>query len=208
MKLKQKAWKEYTVCKTQDNYKKYACQRNKTSKIRKARQEYENRITDSFKQAPKKLYGYIRAQQKVRAAVGPLRDASGSMTETDQEVAEVLQSFFKSVFTEERSHQIPVFPEQVGNEDWLTNIDFTPEMVLQELRKLNQGKASGPDGMSSAVLNACADQLAAPLCMLFNKVMTTGQLPQEWKKATVVPIFKKGNRCEATNQCEKTGFTI
>ena len=200
VKLKQKAWRKYTERKTPDNFDKYKLQRNKTTtSIRKARQDYEDKITDNLKQAPKKLYSYIRSQQKVRAAVGPLKDDRGKFTETDQEVAEALQGFFKSVFTKESSHEVPVFQEQLSHEEVLTTVEITPGLVSAELKRLNPDKAPGPDGMSSTVLRACAEQLAGPLATLFKKTMKKGQLPQDWKRATIVPIFKKGNRSAPSN---------
>ena len=85
VKMKHKAWKEYTEAKNTENWKRYVTQRNKTtSMIRKARRDYENRLTDNLKQAPKKLYAYIRAQQKVKAAVGPLMTVNNQLTETEK----------------------------------------------------------------------------------------------------------------------------
>ena len=48
-------------------------------------------------QEPKKLYKYIRLQQKVKPTVGPLI-SNGQLSQTDQEAAEILQRFFKSVY--------------------------------------------------------------------------------------------------------------
>ena len=200
VRLKQKAWSEYTMNRTPSKYMKYKQQRNRTtSKIRKARKSYEDSIADNVKKAPKKLYSYIRAQQKVKARVGPLKHAGGKVTETDEEVAEVLKSFFESVFTKENSHPLPGFAEQVSHEASLMDIEFTPKMVMEELKTLSKEKAPGPDGMSPALLSACAEQLARPLCTLFMKSMKMGQLPQDWKKAIIVPIFKKGARSDPSN---------
>jgi hypothetical protein len=42
--------------------------------------------------------------------------------------------------------------------------------------------------------------LAAPLASIFNVSMGTGQIPDEWSKATVIPIFKnKGNAASPEN---------
>lgn len=200
VKRKHKAWKEYREVRTEVNYKEYTVQRNRAaSSIRKARQGYEDRLADSLKQAPKRLHGYIRAQQRVKASVGPIKDTNGRLTESNQEAAEVLQSFFKSVFTKENDDGIPTFPDQVDNEHKLCDITITVDQVKTELTKLNPNKAPGPDGMATAVLGACAEQLAEPLMVIFNKTLDLGKLPQDWKKAVISPIFKKGARCEASN---------
>ena len=200
VKMKHKAWKEYTEAKNTENWKRYVTQRNKTtSMIRKARRDYENRLTDNLKQAPKKLYAYIRAQQKVKAAVGPLMTVNNQLTETEEETAEVLQSFFKSVFTKESGLDVPEFPEQLNEDQEMPGFEITEEEVSRELRSLNPDKASGPDGVQNTVLKECAKHLAKPLCILFNKSMENGQLPLDWKRAIITPIFKKGTRSNAAN---------
>ena len=37
------------------------------------------------------------------------------------------------------------------------------------------------------------------LCMLYNQSLQSGQLPQDWKCANIIPVFKKGVKSEATN---------
>ena len=48
----------------------------------------------------KKQHQYIRSQQRAKVTVGPLNNLNnaGSLTANDQETAEVLHSFFQSVF--------------------------------------------------------------------------------------------------------------
>jgi len=57
--------------------------------------------------------------------------------------------------------------------------------------RLNANKAQGPDGIPPRVLKELHAQLANPLCVLFNKSIDSGIVPSDWKKANVVPIFKK-----------------
>ena len=152
VKKKHRAWNEYIECETEENHKKYTSQRSKTTlKIRKARQEFENLVTDSLKQAPKKLYEYIRSQQKVHAVVGPLKNSRGRLTENDEDTADVLQAFFQSVFTKESSDKVPSFPRQLDSVDVLMDIDISVEQAREELKNLKSDNASGPDGMSSSV---------------------------------------------------------
>ena len=44
-----------------------------------------------------------------------------------------------------------------------------------------------------------SNELAFPLSVLFNKSLETGELPQEWKTAEVVAIFKKGKKSDPAN---------
>ena len=152
----------------------------------------------SAKKEPKKLFQYVRSQQKAKVTVGPL-SAGGRMTKDDQETAEVLHSFFQSVFVEEDSSIVPHFPDQLPDCNALKEIEVSHEEVLIELRTLKLDKAAGPDDIPTMVLNKCADQLVAPLLTLFQKTLNEGILPKDWKLAKITPIFKKGSRRESSN---------
>ena len=68
----------------------------------------------------------------------------------------------------------------------------------RQLRKIlatiNPHKSMGPDNISGFVIKNCAVSIAYPLSLLFNLSFNTGQLPEEWKLANIVPVFKKGDR--------------
>ena len=53
-------------------------------------------------------------------------------------------------------------------------------------------KATGPDGIPSRLLKETASVIAPSTCKLFNKSLSTGTVPQGWKEANIVPVFKKG----------------
>ena len=72
------------------------------------------------------------------------------------------------------------------------DIDFNTEKVRDILRNIVCNKAYGPDNINGVILKTCADSLAQPLSILFELIYNTGILPPEWKRANVVPVFKKG----------------
>ena len=57
----------------------------------------------------------------------------------------------------------------------------------------------GLDKISTKVLQIVASAVAQPLTKIFNKSVTLGQFPLDWKAARVVPIFKKGQRTKLDN---------
>ena len=70
---------------------------------------------------------------------------------------------------------------------------------MEKLSTLKDNKAPGLDSIHSYVLKACAHTLCTPLTMLFHQSLTSGDLPCEWKKAHVIPVYKKGSKFKATN---------
>jgi hypothetical protein len=65
--------------------------------------------------------------------------------------------------------------------------------------ELQLDSAPGPDRVWTKVLHRLADTIAAPLAVIFAKLLDEGNVPQIWKDALVCPIFKKGKKGDAAN---------
>ncbi|KFV79716.1 hypothetical protein N308_03870, partial [Struthio camelus australis] len=73
------------------------------------------------------------------------------------------------------------------------------DQVRDHLCKLDIHKSMGPDGMQPRVLRELADVIARPLSILLERSWRTGEVPEDWKKANVTPVFKKGRKEEPGN---------
>ena len=71
--------------------------------------------------------------------------------------------------------------------------------VLSLLSALSVWKATGPDGISARLLKECAEVIAPSLTELFNKSLTLGKVPTEWKHANIVPVPKTSETCVISN---------
>jgi len=49
------------------------------------------------------------------------------------------------------------------------------------------------------VLRELADVIAEPLSIIFERFWRTGEVPEDWRKASVTPIFKKGKKEDPGN---------
>ena len=80
-------------------------------------------------------------------------------------------------------------------------LDFivTGQGIKKLIDNLNPDKSIGPDDMHARMLIELKDHLAEPLAFIFNETLRRGKIPQDWKRANVSPIFKKGSRNLAEN---------
>ena len=62
-------------------------------------------------------------------------------------------------------------------------------MVLDKLMHLDPSKTSGPEGWPILSLKEMAQQLCAPLCILYKKSFESSILPNTWKEAFVILTY-------------------
>ena len=70
---------------------------------------------------------------------------------------------------------------------------------MKLLNKINANKSPGPDGIHGKILKNCAISLAYPLSQLYNLSFKTGIIPDQWKSANIVPVFKKDDKSNVEN---------
>ena len=73
------------------------------------------------------------------------------------------------------------------------NNKITEAEVTASIKNLNSGKAGGTDGIVSEMLKAGGKAVVVFFTEIFNKIFDSGIYPDEWAKAIIVPIFKKGD---------------
>jgi len=55
-------------------------------------------------------------------------------------------------------------------------------------------KAPGVDELVPRFLAALSDEISVPLNIIYNRPLTEGEVPNDWRDANVSPIFKSGSR--------------
>ena len=71
--------------------------------------------------------------------------------------------------------------------------------VYKKLKDINERKAAGLDKIPCKLLKIAAGIVAPSLTQIFNKIISTGIFPTDWKLAKVTPIFKKGKKDDMKN---------
>ena len=121
---------------------------NKESK--KAKKERDVKVSREAKTNPRALYRYFASMNKQKESVPNLEKPDGTMTLSDEEKANVLSEFFKSVYVTEGDSPLPDFKVEVNSK--LIFFDISVEQVKLALKALNPTKSQGPDGVHSRIL--------------------------------------------------------
>ena len=74
----------------------------------------------------------------------------------------------------------------------LSSVTFSQGNIAKIIQNLDPNKAHGHDNISIRII--CGSSMYKPLEMIFKQCIETGVFPSEWKKASIVPIHKKGDK--------------
>ncbi|GAB0184145.1 mitochondrial enolase superfamily member 1 [Grus japonensis] len=166
--------------------------------VRKTKALIEISLARDVKGNKKSFYKYVSDKRRTRENVGPLRNETDDLVTQDMEKAEVLNDFFASVFTGKcLSHAAQV----TEGRDW-ENAERPAageDQVQEYLRHLKVHKSMGPDELHPRVLRELAGEVARPLAIIFEKSWQTGEVPTDWKRGNVTPIFKKEKKEDSGN---------
>ena len=112
------------------------------------------------------------------------------MASSDMEKAEVLKKRFASVFTGGQVPHVCQDPEPLGvGERSGFHPTVTTEQVGDVLMKLNAQKSMGPNDIHPRALREMADVIAELLSITFEKSWLSGDIPSDWEKGNMTPIF-------------------
>ena len=64
---------------------------------------------------------------------------------------------------------------------------------------MKRSNSSGPDGITVNLLQNVSKSVSYPPACIFRKSINEGKVPQTWKDANVIPIFKKGVKSKPKN---------
>jgi len=64
---------------------------------------------------------------------------------------------------------------------------------------MGRNKSVGPDGIPGAILKMGGEAMIQYLARLLDIMINNGTIPRDWKKATVFPIHKGGDRSVVKN---------
>ena len=191
---------------------------NKYLKMRGKLEELEQKLKDSYtkrridkekvaiskiKKDPRAFFSYAKKFSKTKSEAGPFLNQDGDLISDSKSIADMLKSQYESVYSSPDPSKEVTDPEEFFSIDegseYLDNIAFDRQDVLDALDKLSANSAPGPDGIPSILLKKCKYSLADGLTTIFQRILSSGDIPDLLKSAFVIPVHKGGSRALPVN---------
>ena len=188
VRKKRKLWKRYKICNTQQLFSDYKKQEKVTHKLcKQAKKVFEKKLATDQTNS-RKFFAYVNSRKTVKSSVGPLISEQGTKVADSKDMADILNKYFASVFTDEDIVNIPEITD--ADVEPLNTIVINERNIIEKIDKLKNGSAPGPDGMAVIFLKKTRLISSKILKIIFEKSLNTGIVPSQWKTANITPIFK------------------
>ncbi|XDV47522.1 hypothetical protein PO909_017127 [Leuciscus waleckii] len=157
-----------------------------------------NRLTKEIRVAKRSYSEKLKTQFSANDPAGPWRGlrnitnykSPSPRSVENQQLADTLNAFycrFEKPRLTPHTRSAPLLPPSAIQPE----LKVCVEDVSRVFKKQKTRKASGPDGISSACLKACADQLAPVFTQIFNRSLEQCEVPCCFKRSTIIPVPKK-----------------
>ncbi|KAJ7423568.1 hypothetical protein BTVI_09351 [Pitangus sulphuratus] len=170
--------------------------------MREAKAQFELSLA-TFVRGNKKCFSKnISSERRGKENLHSLLDRGRNIVTKDEgEKAEVLNTFFASVFNSKAGCFQDNWPPELADRDRKPN----SPLIIQEgtgsdlLSHLDPHKFMGLEGIHTRVMRELAEELAKLVCVLYQQSWLSGEVPDDWKLVNVTPIHKKGRKEDLGN---------
>ncbi|KAK3529451.1 hypothetical protein QTP70_031090 [Hemibagrus guttatus] len=167
-------------------------QRRVKREVSKAKQKaYDELYTRlDTREGEKDLYRLARQRDRDGKDVQQVRvikDRDGRVLTSEESVQRRWKEYFEELMNEENESEKRV--EGVNSVEQKVD-KIRKDEVRKALKRMKSGKAVGPDDIPVEVWKCLGEAAVEFLTSLFNRVLESERMPEEWRRSVLVPIFK------------------
>ena len=170
LKKRNRLWKKYCDNPNYIKLNNYKQERNSlNADITRAKRNFEVRIAESVKDSNKAFYAYVNSKRVSRERIGPLKGDDGKIISDSEGMGNMLNTYFKSVFTKENTNYVPTASKEAkgGRVLMMEEIGITSDKIVQAIDSLKNNKAAGIDEINTTMLKRTCKSIVEPLTLIY-----------------------------------------
>lgn len=196
---KNKAHSKFKSTKNPTDYATYSLlRRNFISMQSSVYNEYILQTQANLLRDPSKFWSYVASKKKT-SGFPSIMSYNNRESSNSEEICELFATFFKDVYIADDRTDTNINLRGISERLSLGSIYLSCEDILKKLQNIDVNKGGGSDEMPPIFLRSCAESLVQPLYCIFNRSLSTGVFPTQWKMSYITPIFKSGSRKKVEN---------
>ncbi|KAJ8375265.1 hypothetical protein SKAU_G00058450 [Synaphobranchus kaupii] len=152
------------------------------------------------KEGEKELFRLARQRDQAGKDVQQVRvikDRDGKVLTSEDSVMRRWKEYFEELMNEENERERRTDNVEIVNQEVQ---EISKEEVRAAMRRMKSGKAVGPDDIPVETWRCLGEMAVEFLTRLFNNILESETMPEDWRRSVLVPIFKnKGDVQSCSN---------
>lgn len=187
------------------DWRKYKDLRNKCNNMQKnAKAKHHKNLIDENRTNPK---GFWKAVKTIFPTKANTKNASNNEKD-NQTRANAFRDYFSTVVNNLKSSAFKLKnfiwkpPNHICSRTRKSfNFQYVSKVFIKDFlkKKLKRKKSTGLDELPPGMLKDCAQHLIVPLHHIINQSLRSSTVPNAWKQAKIVPLFKSGDTNKPEN---------
>ena len=204
VKTKMKSFQKWMKTRTVEDREEYTRSRNMCEEIKRSQTEAWKKIGEDLQQdlegTRKLLYSIAKNYRKgLHEGIGAVKDETGENLSTNSNDMKMRwQHYFQDLLNVDDEEQDIMEEENMqfvdNNRDEITHME-----VEHAIKMMKNGKAPGEDEIPVEFLKEMKEVGVDWMTRMANVAWGKGEVPDDWGKAVVCPIYKKGDKAMCSN---------
>ena len=199
-RLAKKKWDSQRDEESRQEYKEM--RRKAKIEVRKAKDRAYGELYERLdtKEGEKDLYRLARQRDRAGKDVQQVRmikDKDGNVLTSEESVLSRWKEYFEGLMNEENERERRLDDVKIVNLDVQ---QISKEEVRAAMKRMKNEKAVGPDDIPVEAWRCLGETAVEFLTRLFNAILESERMPEEWRRSVLIPIFKnKGDVQDCSN---------
>ncbi|RZB60259.1 LINE-1 retrotransposable element ORF2 protein [Glycine soja] len=212
VRVKKECFKEWSRCRNSETWDKYKIARNETKKaVSEARAQAFDGLYQALgtRDGERSIYRLAKGRERKTRdldQVKCVKDEEGKVLVHEKDIKERWKAYFHNLFNDRYGYDSSSLDTREEDRNYKYYRRIQKQEVKEALKRMSNGKAVGPDNIPIEVWKTLGDRGLEWLTELFNEIMRSKRMPEEWRRSTLVPIYK--NKGDIQNCANYRGIKL